>query len=371
MFSNKYFKYLIVRVRNGVQVFDYTAKALKPHKPKGVETKVKHFIDYCKTKVIGGAGGNGCMSLSRVDKNEFAGPDGGNGGNGGHVIFQASTNVKSLSHLWPIMKGKNGKKGANRCCHGKNAPHTYIQVPLGTVLKSETGETLCYLDNLDGYFIAGRGGAGGKGNAFFASSTFTTPRIAENGAKGEERVVHVAMNTMAYAGLIGFPNAGKSTLLRAISRARPKVAEYAFTTLNPHIGMVIYDDQKQISVADIPGLIEGSHENRGLGIDFLRHIDRCSCLLFVIDLSREEPWTQLDLLKYELEQYQKGLSKRSHAVIGNKIDIPGAEDNLVSLREHVNLPVIGISGKYEIGIDELLTHLREMYDEYLGNDDTS
>ncbi|KAL3859504.1 hypothetical protein ACJMK2_009722 [Sinanodonta woodiana] len=190
------------------------------------------------------------------------------------------------------------------------------------------------------------------------------PAYAEMGAEGEKKTVYLELKTMAHAGLIGFPNAGKSTLLRAISRARPKVAAYPFTTLNPHVGMVVYDDFEQIAVADIPGLIPDAHKNRGLGIAFLRHIERCTCLLYVIDLSVDEPWIQLDSLKFELEQYKERLSKRPHAVIGNKIDLPNADKNLKELEERIDLPVFAVSAKKRLNIEPVLYHLRELYDKY-------
>ncbi|KAK6185148.1 hypothetical protein SNE40_007443 [Patella caerulea] len=341
-----------------------TAKPVKPHKPKGKETEASRFIDFCKVRVYGGKGGDGNVSFLREKSREFGGPDGGNGGNGGHVIFQASTNVKSLASIDPHIKAKHGIKGSKKHCHGKNAEHTYVLVPVGTVVKSETGDVLSSLENTCDYYIAGRGGAGGKGNHFFLTNEERVPNYAEMGAPGEEKILYVELRTMAHAGLIGFPNAGKSTLLRAISRARPKVASYPFTTLNPHVGMVIYDDHEQIAVADIPGLIEGAHQNKGLGISFLRHIERCACLLYVLDLSVEEPWHQLEALKYELEQYQVGLSERPHAIIGNKIDVEGAKEKLEILKSSINLPVFVISGKNKIGIDNLLIHLRQLYDKY-------
>ncbi|KAK7114355.1 mitochondrial ribosome-associated GTPase 2-like [Littorina saxatilis] len=343
-----------------------TPKHIKPRKPKGDTHKVRHFVDYKQLVVRGGNGGNGCMSFSSEPCKEWAGPDGGNGGNGGHVIFEASTNSKSLAHLKPVVKAEDGIRGRTKICHGKNAEHLYIEVPVGTIIKTEGGTDIGSIEKHGDVCVVARGGAGGKGNHFFLSNENRAPAKGELGAKGQELRVKVELRTMAHAGLIGFPNAGKSTLLRAISRARPKVAAYPFTTLNPHVGIVEYDDYEQVAVADIPGLINGAHQNRGLGHSFLRHIRRCACLLYVLDLSVDEPWTQLNDLKFELEQYEEGLSKRPHAIIGNKLDVEGSEETLAELKARIDLPVFAISAKHRLGIEPLLDHLRKMYDMHVG-----
>ena len=341
-----------------------TAHPLKPHKVKSKIDRKTHFADFKKVRVIGGSGGHGMMCFTSEKFKEWNGPDGGDGGCGGHVIFKGSKDRKSLNHVPAIMSGYNGVKGMSKNCHGKNAEHQYIEVPLGTIVRNSEGQMLSSLNEEHEYYIAARGGAGGRGNKFFLSNECRAPAKAELGAQGENRLLLLELRLMANAGLIGFPNAGKSTLLRAISRARPKVAAYPFTTLNPHVGMVIYDDHEQIAVADIPGLIKDAHKNRGLGISFLRHIERCACLLYVIDLSHSEPWTQLSDLKYELEQYKPGLSSRPHAVIGNKMDLPEAKENLRQLELEIKLPVYPISAMHRTGIESLLIHLRYMYDKY-------
>ncbi|KAK3581147.1 hypothetical protein CHS0354_024677 [Potamilus streckersoni] len=342
----------------------YTAKPLKPHKPKAAGNQTEKFLDFKRVQISGGNGGDGMMCFSSLYKKEFAGPDGGDGGNGGHVIVSASRSKKSLNHVPSIIKAEDGEKGKSKNCYGKNAEHIYIEVPVGTVIKDEFQQDIASLDSEGNYVVVARGGAGGKGNRFFLSNEVRAPAYAEMGAEGEKKTVYLELKTMAHAGLIGFPNAGKSTLLRAISRARPKVAAYPFTTLNPHVGMVVYDDFEQIAVADIPGLIPDAHKNRGLGIAFLRHIERCTCLLYVIDLSVDDPWIQLDSLKFELEQYKEGLSRRPHAVIGNKIDLPNAEKNLKELEERIDLPVFAVSAKNKLNIEPVLYHIRELYDKY-------
>jgi len=352
----------------------YTARYVSPKKGKGKIKRNHYFVDFMNVSVVGGKGGNGMCSFSSLFGKEWAGPDGGNGGNGAHVIFKARPGTQSLAHLSETILAPSGVKGATKNRDGKNAEHKIIEVPLGTVIKSESGKVLASLDQTDSIFVAARGGAGGKGNYFFLSNENRAPTISEEGALGQERKLMIELKIMAHAGLIGFPNAGKSTLLRAISRAQPKVSPYPFTTLNPHLGMVLYDDYEQIAVADIPGLIPGAHQNKGLGISFLRHIERCLGLIYVLDLSTEDPWEQLNQLRYELNQYQPGLAERPGLLLGNKVDVSGAEEKLNNLKLKLsqnafnqNISVMGISAKHLIGINALLHELRVLYDSHIDN----
>ena len=221
-------------------------------------------------------------------------------------------------------------------------------------------------------FLAARGGAGGKGNTFFKTASRQTPMVAEKGGRGEQFTFDIELRTMAHMGFIGFPNAGKSTLLRAISRARPKVAAYPFTTLNPHIGMVPFEDGVQLAIADLPGLIPDAHKNRGLGISFLRHVERCAGLLYVIDMSQKDPSYQLDCLRHELEQYQPGLSTRPHGIIANKMDLDSAKDNLEPFRKKLTKDevIIQTSGKEGWNVRELLDFVRVTYDIHTAEDTT-
>ncbi|XP_070575316.1 mitochondrial ribosome-associated GTPase 2-like [Ptychodera flava] len=344
----------------------YSTKRKKTKRKLTEKQLSRHFIDWRRVTVTGGTGGDGCASMLRSSRSHFGYPDGGNGGHGGHVIFKAEKKIISLESVRHRYMGDDGGKGGKQNCDGKNAKPTIVKVPVGTMVK-EDGVVLTDLKTEGDQFIAAHGGTSGKGNSFFVSNENKSPMHATKGSPGQQRSLDVELRIMAHTGLIGFPNAGKSSLLRALSRAKPAVAAYPFTTLNPHVGIVEYDDLEQIAVADIPGLIRGAHLNRGLGHSFLRHIERCQCLLYVIDLSVGEPWTQLSDLKFELEQYQEGLSERPHTVLGNKIDLPEAAENLKRLVEHVMLPVMPISAQCGTNIAELKEQLRELYDANVAN----
>lgn len=324
----------------------------------------RYFVDHRRVKLVAGSGGKGVCSFHSEPRKEWGGPDGGNGGDGGSIIIKADRFVKSLAQVLPVYKGENGQSGGSKNCYGRNGSPTYINVPLGTVVK-EQGKTVVDLSTHGQEYLAVFGGAGGKGNRFFLSNENRAPMTATPGMEGQERALHLELRTMAHAGLVGFPNAGKSSLLRAISNARPAVAAYPFTTLNPHVGIVKYRDHEQVAVADIPGIIQGAHLNRGLGISFLRHIERCRVLLFVLDMSTTEPWTQFQHLCYELDQYEPGLSQRPQAIIANKMDLPEAREKLETLKSHVTQRVIPVSALSGQNTEELILHLRELYDGYL------
>ncbi|XP_029973772.1 mitochondrial ribosome-associated GTPase 2 [Salarias fasciatus] len=341
-----------------------------PKKTEMSEKKLtRHFVDHRRVKLVAGSGGKGACSFHSEPRKEWGGPDGGNGGDGGSVIIKADRLVKSLAQVVPVYKGEDGQSGSSKNCYGRNGNPTYIRVPLGTVVK-EQGKTIVDLEKHGQEYVAAFGGAGGKGNRFFLSNENRAPMTATPGGAGEERVLQLELRTMAHAGLVGFPNAGKSSLLRIISKARPAVAAYPFTTLNPHVGIVTYRDHEQVAVADIPGIIRGAHLNRGLGISFLRHIERCRFLLFVLDLSAPEPWTQLQDLRFELDQYEPGLSERPQAIVANKMDLPEAQEKLEFLRSQVTQRVIPVSALTGQNTEELILHLRELYDGYLHGEST-
>ncbi|XP_040164531.1 mitochondrial ribosome-associated GTPase 2 [Anopheles arabiensis] len=338
------------------------AVPLRSKKPKSSKPTTQYFVDCRHVRTIGGKGGDGCVSFLRLWCNENAGPDGGDGGNGGHVVLQATQDVKDLNHITSLLRADDGEKGATKDCHGKNANHTVVKVPIGTIVRNPQGKVVGDLSSEGMMFVAARGGAGGKGNHFFKSDLEQAPQVAEFGATGEETAYTLELRSMAHIGFIGLPNAGKSTLLRAISRARPKVAAYPFTTLKPHLGMVQYDDYEQIAVADLPGLIEGSHKNKGLGIQFLKHAERCNALLFVIDVSADEPWVHYHTLLHELSMFSEELVTRPRFIIANKVDLPEAERNVELLAHHVDVPVIPISAKMGTNIAEMLHEIRIIYE---------
>ncbi|XP_030589833.1 mitochondrial ribosome-associated GTPase 2 [Archocentrus centrarchus] len=329
----------------------------------------RHFVDHRRVKLVAGSGGKGVCSFLSEPRKEWGGPDGGNGGDGGSIIIKADRFVKSLAQLVPVYKGEDGESGGSKNCYGRNGSPTYIRVPLGTVVK-EQGKIIVDMTEHGQEYLAAFGGSGGKGNRFFLSNENRSPMTATPGMTGQERVLQLELRTMAHAGLVGFPNAGKSSLLRAITNARPAVAAYPFTTLNPHVGIVKYRDHEQVAVADIPGIIRGAHLNRGLGISFLRHIERCRFLLFVLDLSAPEPWTQLQHLRYELDQYELGLSQRPQAIIANKMDLPEAQEKLETLKSHISQRVIPVSALTGQNTEELILYLRELYDGYLQEGDS-
>ncbi len=285
------------------------------------------FIDESRIFVKAGDGGNGCCSFRREKYVPRGGPDGGDGGKGGDVIIQASPGIHTLldQHYHPHYKAGRGQHGQGKNKTGKSGQDCIIRVPIGTIVKdAQTGEVLADLKEIHQSIVVAVGGKGGRGNARFATPTIRAPRYCEHGEKGQERSLLLELKLLADVGLVGFPNAGKSTLISRVSRARPKIADYPFTTLTPNLGMVSWKGTDFV-MADIPGIIEGAHEGHGLGLRFLRHIERTSIIIYVIDLASErDPTHELAILKEELRGYSEALAKRSHVVALNKCDIPHA-----------------------------------------------
>ncbi|KAL1490631.1 hypothetical protein ABEB36_013292 [Hypothenemus hampei] len=360
MFNN--IKRTIIGVQTVVK-YSKIARPIPSKKPKATGNSIQAFVDTKRLRAVGGKGGDGCISFLQLWSNEQAGPDGGDGGYGGHVIFQVSKDIKDLHLLPTVAKALDGEKGMNKDCNGKNAEHLMIKVPIGTVIRNSEGKVIGDLSRDGLMFIAARGGSGGKGNHFFTTDTQQAPQICEFGADGEDLEYIVEVRSMAHIGLIGFPNSGKSTLLRSISRARPKVAPYPFTTLRPHIGIVEYEDYEQIAVADLPGLIENSHKNKGLGIQFLKHAERCMALLYVVDASLDDPWIYLDILEKELTEFNFNMKDRIQIIAANKIDLPGAKENAKEIQRRrpdwLVLPISAMTGE---NLGTLLREIKRIYD---------
>ena len=296
--------------------------------------KSKTFIDQVDVIVRSGKGGDGAMSMRREALVEFGGPDGGDGGRGGDVVFVASEHVNSLLSLYydPKCFAQDGEDGKRQKMYGKRGKDLVVPVPQGTeVYDADSGLLVADITEPGQRVIVAKGGAGGFGNVHFKSSVNQAPTEHTPGGPAEERRLKLELKTIADAGLLGFPNAGKSSLLSAVSAATPKIASYPFTTLNPIVGTIIYDDYAKIRLADVPGIIEGASKGVGLGLAFLRHLERAHVLVYVIDMAGtdgREPWTDYDVLKREIEEYSAELAERPAIVVANKMDVPVSRENL-------------------------------------------
>ena len=329
------------------------------------------FVDRVKVFAQAGTGGRGSVSFRREKFVPKGGPDGGDGGRGGNVILQADRHVDNLANLFyePLIKAKNGGHGMGKKMSGRAGADKIVKVPVGTVVwpaKEEEHPTstseqstipVTDLARDEQEFVLCHGGGGGKGNVHFKSSRNRAPRQYTEGEEGEQGHFLLELRTIADAGLVGYPNAGKSTLLRKISAARPKVAAYPFTTLHPIVGVIEFPGYRRATVADIPGLIEGAHRGIGLGHEFLRHITRCRVLIFVVDIAGSEgrnPVKDLQNLRREIDLYDPTLSSRAWFVVANKMDLPGAKKNLKALQERFpKLQILPTSAAKGEGIDDL------------------
>ncbi len=283
------------------------------------------FIDYARIKVHAGNGGKGSISFRREKYVPKGGPDGGKGGKGGDVIAVGNENINTLLEYryLKLFKAKKGKHGSGNNRAGRSGEDMILQFPLGTIiheLKEGGRQVLTEIDHHEQREILAKGGHGGKGNASFATSTNQAPRTAEDGQPGEEKELELELKLIADVGLVGFPNAGKSTLLSKLSSAQPKIASYPFTTLEPSLGVVAVQDFSSFVIADIPGIIEGAHSGKGLGLQFLRHIERTRILLFLIDVSSPNPYHDYQVLRNELSRHDKHLERKAHLIALNKID---------------------------------------------------
>lgn len=353
------------------------------------------FVDQIRVHAIAGGGGNGCVSFRREKFVPKGGPDGGDGGDGGDIVLRADVHTDNLVSLYyePIIRAKRGAHGMGKKKHGKSGVSTIVRVPVGTIVhrlpdelvprphdpladdfddeKPKTKpdfdpadfEVMVDLVEPEQEFVLCAGGRGGKGNPHFKSSKNRAPRQSTDGDDGEQGWFLLELRTIAFAGLVGFPNAGKSTLLGEMSAAHPKVAAYPFTTLNPVVGVVELPDYRRVTVADIPGLIEGAHDNKGLGHEFLRHIVRCRLLLFVIDMAGSEGRDPLDdfkTLRKELDFYDPTLTQRPWAVVANKMDLEESAENLKRFKRSVRkVPIFPISANSSEGVEAVKLYLAD------------
>ncbi len=327
------------------------------NQPPSIE--IVMFVDRVKIEVQAGDGGNGCVSFRRERYIPRGGPDGGNGGDGGHVIMVARVGVDSLNSLahrkqWRATRGKHGQ-GSKR--HGRSGEDLIIEVPPGTVVyDAEHDFVLKDLDQEGEQFIVAKGGRGGYGNTRYKSSTNQAPRQADQGEAGEHRHVFLELKVIADVGLLGKPNAGKSTLLSRLSRARPEIANYPFTTKSPNLGRVHIDMDRSFVLADIPGLIEGAHSGVGLGHEFLRHVERAGILIHLVEAEPTDgtdPIENYQAIRDELEQYDAELAKRPEIVCVSKAELPTSEETFQRLTEHSGAEVIKISAVTGEGLNTL------------------
>jgi GTP-binding protein len=331
------------------------------------------FIDQVKVYVAAGNGGKGCVSFRREKFIPRGGPNGGDGGRGGHIIFRSTGNINTLLDIryQKQYRAEKGQHGMGSDMHGRNGKDLVIPVPLGTLVKDEeTGEVLYDLTEEGQEYIAAKGGRGGLGNTHFKSATRQAPKFAQPGEPGGERMLVIELKLLADVGLIGLPNAGKSTLISSLSSARPKVADYPFTTLIPNLGVVKYREYQSFVIADIPGLIEGAHKGTGLGFQFLRHVERTSVLLHLVDISEMaegDPVDNLEKINRELELYSPELIRKPQAVAGTKLDIKGDGERLDRLDQYCKdkgydfYRICAVTGE---GSNELVRYLAEKVEEH-------
>lgn len=326
------------------------------------------FVDRVRVYVSAGDGGNGCRSFRREKYIDKGGPNGGDGGRGGSVYLHASENTHSLLDLFyqPHRRAGHAGPGRGKQCTGRDGEDLHVTVPCGTVVRvEETGELLGEVVRAGDELLVAQGGRGGLGNMHFATPSHQAPTETTPGTKGEQKVLVLELKSVADVGLVGYPNAGKSTLLSAISPARPKIAAYPFTTLNPVIGTVDFEGYTRLRVADIPGLIEGAHEGIGLGHDFLRHVERTAFLVILLDMAGSDarsPLADYRSLKKELKLYSKELAAKPCMVVANKMDLPDAEGHYKEFVRRAKIRPLRISAAAGLGLDEFKRELRSRFD---------
>lgn len=327
--------------------------------------ELEMFIDEAKIKVRAGSGGHGVISFRHLKSKPKAGPDGGNGGCGGNIIIRVDRNLGSLidyryKHIYLAENGENGQ-GNNR--NGSDGQNIILRVPPGTIARDEDGKILCDLTTDGEEFVLANGGQGGRGNASFVTSTRQAPHLAEKGEPGEEKLIFIELKILADVGLVGYPNVGKSTLIGKVSRARPKIADWPFTTKRPHLGVVRISEGESFVLADAPGLIKDAHLGVGLGHKFLRHLERAKILVQMIDLSSLEgrdPLKEYKEIKRELSLYKSGFQDKIRIVAGNKIDLSESKKNLKRVKDYFSrkgVPFYLISALTGEGVKDLVGHI--------------
>ena len=326
------------------------------------------FIDRAVIEVRSGKGGDGAIAFLREKYRPNGGPAGGNGGRGGSVILKANAGINTLLNFRhsKAFIADDGEKGGIKNQFGKYAEDMIVEVPVGTVVFEEEGHQFLGDLNENGKtLVVAKGGRGGRGNSCFKTPTNRAPKVAENGEPGERKRLILELKLLADVGLVGFPSVGKSTLLSVVSAARPEIADYPFTTIVPNLGVVSTKDKRSFVMADLPGLIEGAHEGKGLGLQFLRHIERCRVIIHIIDMgeSGRDPVNDYKVINNELKTYGFGLEKRPVILVASKMDEDGAEERLKEFKKHVKKPIIGISALTEQGIDELIYQTAELVEK--------
>ena len=326
------------------------------------------FVDEAIVDVLAGSGGNGCMAMRREKYVEMGGPFGGNGGHGADIIFEADEGLNTLLDLryQKQIKGPRGENGMGKGMHGKSRDAVIVRVPVGTVVTDlETGEVIADLTQNKEQAVIARGGRGGRGNMALATHSNPAPSICENGEPGEEKRVKVELKLLADVGLVGLPSVGKSTIISMISAAKPKIAEYHFTTLKPNLGVVRASRHRSFVVADLPGLIKGASLGEGLGDRFLKHIERTRVIAHVIDMGGYEmrdPYEDYMTIQEELKNFKESLLQKPQIIIANKMDIEGAKERLEAFKKKVNLPIYEVSAAMNQGLDQVIEVLADMLD---------
>lgn len=321
------------------------------------------FIDKVTLKLKAGNGGNGIVAFKHEKYNPLGGPSGGDGGNGGSIIFKVDTNKSTLLDLRfaKAIRAEDGENGKGNNMYGASRDDVIVKVPLGTIVKDlANDEVIADLNTLDSSAVICQGGKGGKGNYHFKSSRNNAPDHCTMGTLGEDKTVLVELKLLADVGLVGFPSVGKSTLLSVVSNARPEIADYPFTTLKPQLGMVKVDNSSFV-MADLPGLIEGASEGKGLGHEFLKHIERCRLIIHVLDMGREDPVTDYEIINDELKKYPGNLETRPQIVVANKMDLDNAQDNLKRFKDkYPELEVFETTTIINEGLKPVLYRVKDM-----------